>query len=426
MTALARALWWGALPAVDPLAYFSAEEIAAWRVYRTPHYVEAYVDPIVSLVILGWLVFFRGAPAIKARCDRLAARLWPAARQGPVLRLLDRVWKDRSWAGAILFAVAFLAILLAVFLPKDAYFALVYERRHGVSKYTLGTFLKDVAVTQAAGLALMCLMVLSVYGVMRRLRHWWLAVGAPAAVLSLYGGFLDPYKEMLVSTYAPLAAGPTRDAVESVLERAGVEHEGVLVVDSGRTTTAANAYFMGEGPSRRVVLSDNLLEAMAPAEIAVAVAHEVGHLSEPRWASAAGGAVAILALFFLSDRALRALARRPRFGLRGPDDPAGLPVMFFLLGVAALAAMPVNSAYSRFRERSADAYALELTRDPDAFISLFVKLARRNQADVDPPPYIRWRRKHPTVLERLAVGQAARSSAPTRDPGSPGSTSPSR
>ena len=46
--------------------------------------------------------------------------------------------------------------------------------------------------------------------------------------------------------------------------------------------------------------------------------------------------------------------------------------------------MPLSNAYSRWRERLADRYALETTGKPGAFASAMTRLADQNLADADP------------------------------------------
>ncbi len=60
-------------------------------------------------------------------------------------------------------------------------------------------------------------------------------------------------------------------------------------------------------------------------------------------------------------------------------------------------------------ERRADAFALDLTRDPDALIGLQTRLATRNLSDPDPPA---WRSgllaTHPTAVQRIGQAEAFR------------------
>jgi STE24 endopeptidase len=69
--------------------------------------------------------------------------------------------------------------------------------------------------------------------------------------------------------------------------------------------------------------------------------------------------------------------------------------------------MPLAAAVSRRWERSADRFSLQLTGDRDAYVEAHLSLARRNLADLDPPPlaYLAFF-THPTPPERLALASA--------------------
>jgi STE24 endopeptidase len=75
-----------------------------------------------------------------------------------------------------------------------------------------------------------------------------------------------------------------------------------------------------------------------------------------------------------------------------------------------------GNVMSRQVEARADAFALELTRDPDAAIALSRSLATRNLGDPDPPRLLHdIFATHPTTLERIGYGVAYRQSEPRPD-----------
>ena len=65
--------------------------------------------------------------------------------------------------------------------------------------------------------------------------------------------------------------------------------------------------------------------------------------------------------------------------------------------------MPLNNAFSRSREWKADAAALELTANRDAFIRAMRKLADQNLADLSPHPVVEFLlHDHPSLARRIA------------------------
>jgi len=64
---------------------------------------------------------------------------------------------------------------------------------------------------------------------------------------------------------------------------------------------------------------------------------------------------------------------------------------------------------SRAFERDADRFALDLTRNPHAFISAMRRLGAQNLAEEDPSKIVQWLSySHPPVRERIAAAQAFR------------------
>ena len=113
------------------------------------------------------------------------------------------------------------------------------------------------------------------------------------------------------------------------------------------------------------------------------LAHELAHhVHYDIWKGIAFESGLILAGFFVASRLLEALA--PAVGLRGVADIAGLPLLMLSAGAVSIAMVPAAHAMSRAFERSADAFALKLTRNPAAFISAMRRLAAQNLAEEHP------------------------------------------
>jgi STE24 endopeptidase len=67
----------------------------------------------------------------------------------------------------------------------------------------------------------------------------------------------------------------------------------------------------------------------------------------------------------------------------------------------------VTHAMSRAFERSADRFALDLTRNPAAFISAMRRLGAQNLAEDNPSTIVQWLfYSHPPVRDRIAAARA--------------------
>jgi STE24 endopeptidase len=87
--------------------------------------------------------------------------------------------------------------------------------------------------------------------------------------------------------------------------------------------------------------------------------------------------------------------------------PAALPALALSATIVSFALSTGSNVLSRDVERRADAFALELTNDPAAFIELQRSLSQTNLADPDPPRlYQELFGTHPTTMERIGMGLA--------------------
>lgn len=253
----------------------------------------------------------------------------------------------------------------------------------------------EVAFAAAAGGAVTA-------AVRRYPRGWWLlgaggAVGLGALLALLGPVALDP----IFNDFDPLPEGETRSDVLELAAAADVAVGEVYAVDASRRTNAANAYVTGLGPTKRVVLFDTLLDRYGRDEVRGVVAHELAHVrnADVRRGIAFAAIVAVPAAL--------ATARLSRLLPGEPGTPAALPALALAASLASAPVGAIGSRLSRAIERRADAYSLELTRAPQAFISFERRIALQNLADIDPP---RWLQvllaSHPSTAERIGAAVA--------------------
>lgn len=347
---------------------FGAEQVEKARRYSRPGYAAWAANTVVGLAVLGLLAAWR--PALAS---------WP--------------W----WAATLV------TMTLAVSLPWLARLPLGYwaghlrERRWGFSTQTQAAWLADRAKGLAVGLVLTAAVTLGLVGLARLFPEWWpLAACLGAAGLVLVVSFLSPVViEPIFNRFAPLEDEALADELRALAQRAGVPVRDVLVADASRRTTKVNAYVSGVGRTRRVVLFDTLLRESAAGEVALVVAHELGHrrgrhVLQGTILAMAGTALAVLAVW--------AVVGRP--------EPADVPLVLLTGAALELAGAPLFAAISRQWERDADRFSLDLTGSVDVFEATFRTLAIRNLSDLDPPRALyHLLFSHPTIPERIAFGR---------------------
>jgi STE24 endopeptidase len=313
-----------------------------------------------------------------------------------------------DWAAVL--AVVTLVLLSGRVLTLPG--AVVVRReslRVGLAAGGWGRWWRDVVVSFALGWVLTSAAVLSWIAAAASLDRWWLVLAAGAALVVVVLSFAVPVVvEPMFARFEPLPDGQLRDRLLALAVEAGVPVRDVLVADASRRTTALNAYVSGLGPTRRIVVHDTLLDRGRDSEASAVVAHELGHVvaHDVRTGTllgAAGAAAGVLVAAVLTswtpllDRAHAA----------GPDDPAVVALLVALGAWAGLLSAPVQSAVSRRVERRADAFALDLARDPVTVASMHRSLAVTNLAPLRPVRLLHlWFGTHPTSPERIAAARA--------------------
>ena len=150
-------------------------------------------------------------------------------------------------------------------------------------------------------------------------------------------------------------------------------------------TTRAIGGLAGVGRTRRIILSDTLLNRYTPDEVESVIAHELAHHVHRDIARlTVAGAVASLLGLLAVDRILRA-ANEP-LGLGGIENVAGLPIVGLAVATMSTVFGPFLNALSRKREAEADRFAVRVTGNPHAFRSTMVKIHDQNLGVADPSP----------------------------------------
>lgn len=292
--------------------------------------------------------------------------------------------------------------------PLSYYSGYVLSKRYGLSVQTRPSWLADRAKSAGIGFGLGLVVVEAVYWLIATYpAAWWLPAAGMMLVFTVGLAMLAPVVILpLFYRLSPIGDAELVERIRRLAGRAGTRIRGVYQMRLSEKSTTANAMLMGLGQTRRVVLTDTLIDRYTPAEIEVVLAHELGHhVHRDLVKGVVTSAASTLIAFWLADRLLAGAVGL--FGLAGPADPAGLPVVVFALGAVGIGLGPVANVLSRRWETVADRFALDLTRDPAAFRTLMLKLADQNLAEIAPPRWVEIMfHDHPPIARRLALAEA--------------------
>lgn len=324
----------------------------------------------------------------------LFATLWVYARRGA------RFAKE-SAAGPIgtglLLGMLGLGIVWLVRLP----FTLLdiwWARRYDLTEQGYLAWALDHWLELGTTFAFLCLTLLVVMFLARWLGEIWWIPGAFAFVA--IGGLLTFVQPYLGET-KPLQDKALQRSAREFEQKQGVADIQLDVEDVSDTTSQANAYAVGFGPSRRVVLWSTIIDGtFSDAEVRVVLAHEIGHHSSEHIPKG----LAWFGLFALPGAWVLMRATR-RLG--GMGEAAAIPLALLVVAVLQIALAPAQSWVSRRMEAEADWKALQTTRDPAAARGLFVGFSDTSLANPSPPGWAHvLLDSHPTLNKRVAMTEA--------------------
>ncbi|HSF81290.1 MAG TPA: M48 family metallopeptidase [Anaerolineales bacterium] len=338
------------------------------------------------------------------------ALAWLAFGWSHALRTYLQGVSNNPWLLVAAFAAVFGGFYALIDLPISYYSGFVLAHRFGLSNQTLKGWLSDQIKFLLLGVTLGGLVLEVIYAVLRAAPDWWWLWAA---------GFLIAFSVLLVNL-APVLLMPIfykfvplgeqhAELAERLLRlanQAGTRVKGVFKFDMSRRTKAANAALTGLGNTRRIILGDTLIEEFTSEEIETVLAHELGHHVHRDIPQA----IAVESVLTLVGLYLAALGLRwgvAVLGFEGAADIAALPLLGLVIGAYGLVTMPLENAYSRWRERKADAYALEATGNGKAYASALTRLANQNLAEVDPEPWVEFLlHSHPALGKRIGMAES--------------------
>ncbi len=327
---------------------------------------------------------------------------------GAVTLWLQR-FSTNEWLLLFLFVIVFGGILFLVNLPLSYYQGYTLPHRFDLSTQNLSGWVVDQVKGMAVGGVVGMIVLEIIYAVLRASPGlWWLWAALILLVFSVLMANLAPVLLMpLFNKYVPLGQEHAELAgrLMKLAEQSGTYVRGVFKFDMSRRTRQANAGLTGLGNTRRIVIGDTLLNEFSNEEIETIMAHELGHqVNKDIPLGIAFGSLTTLVSFYLVSLVLDWGVHL--FGFSGPADIAALPLFLIVLGLYGLVTMPLENSFSRWRERRADKYALQLTHNGPAFASAMRRLANQNLSEAEPEAWVEWLLySHPAVGKRIAMAE---------------------
>jgi len=330
-----------------------------------------------------------------------------------------RDWAERAtkrrFLQAAIFTPALLLTIAILELPVNIWRHWI-SRAYGISVQGWDSWAGDWAKSEILSFVLGIILAWILYAIIRRSpRRWWLYFWLAALPILFFLVFLSPLViDPMFNKFEPLEKTDPQlvAALEQVVHRAGmhIPPERMFLMKASAKTKAVDAYVTGIGASKRVVVWDTTIKKMTVPETMFVFGHEMGHYVLGHvYKGLIFGAVVAFVLLYLLFRGTRWTLSRSggRWGIRGAEDWASLPVILLWLAILSFLVSPIANTYSRHDEHQADQYGLEVTHglfphSRQVAAQAFEILGEVDLADPNPNPFIKvWLFSHPPLAERV-------------------------
>lgn len=314
----------------------------------------------------------------------------------------------RSWYGGIAMYLAIFVVLYQVLnLPLDFYASYLRPHSYGLSTESLGAwggrYAKELLLLLISALAFVWMF----YLLLRKSpKRWWFYSSCLGALIGFFLMIVQPiWIDPLFNDFGPMKNKELEQQILDLAAKAGVQGSHVFEVNKSEQTKTLNAYVVGFGGTKRIVLWDTLFPKMTPDQILFVVGHEMGHyvLNHMWWGFVYFSAL-FFVMFYLASRVAPYLIQRFQqcFGFNELSNIASFPLLILLINAFSLLSAPLTNAFSRHLEREADRFSLEFTQNNEAAGEAFVILQQENLGNPNPGGfYTFWRASHPSLKERV-------------------------
>ncbi|MBN1405383.1 MAG: M48 family metallopeptidase [Candidatus Omnitrophica bacterium] len=275
--------------------------------------------------------------------------------------------------------------LSVIFFWPDYYAGYILEHKFSLSKQNFISWLKDYFKRLLIGGVIYLLMLEVLYYFLKNFPGiWWLWVSVIWLFFSLFLAKIFPiFIIPLFYKLQPLEDESLKARLLGLAKKSRVKILDIYRIGLGEKTKKANAALTGMGSSKRILLSDTLLDNYTQDEIEATLAHELAHYKYRHvWKLIIFNLLLTVATFlFIHFGYNYIIFNAIKLNIY---DIGAFPALAFLFTVFNIIFIPAYNALSRHFETQADKEAVNVTGKPDAFISLMKKLTEQNLSDPEP------------------------------------------
>lgn len=289
------------------------------------------------------------------------------------------------------------------------YISYYLSKKYQISNQTFNLWMKDELLDFWLNFGTTLVIVLTLYFFINKsIKRWWLYMWLASIPFILFFMFVKPVViDPLYNDFYPLKDKTLESKILDIAEKANIPAENVYEVNMATKTNAMNAYVTGIGSNSRIVLWDTTLNKLSEKEILFIMAHEMGHYVEKHIYFGIAlylvfGFVGLWLTAKLMEYTINRWGKKLRISTL--KSLSSLPVFLCILSILTFVSSPVSNAISRYEEKRADEYAIEMFQDKDAAVRTFQELSKSSLSQINPPWLVKvFRYTHPTMLERIST-----------------------
>jgi STE24 endopeptidase len=291
--------------------------------------------------------------------------------------LAERVTRFR-WIQNFLYWAQYLVLTSILGFPLTWYEGLYREQQYGMATQTFGPWMGDQFKGFLIALILGGIGVVILLAIVRcASRSWWIWGSVFGIIFAIVLVAMGPvYLQPIFNKINRLDDARVTTPILRMAHANGVPANEVYEIDASRQTTRMSANVSGFAGTMRITLNDNLLHRGSLEEIEAVMGHEMGHyvLNHVLGGIFFISVVIVLSMAYLFWSVQWAMRRYPRWGIRSPADPAVLPLAMLLVSILFFVLTPILNTQTRMREKEADMFGLNASRQPDGFAQAAIHL----------------------------------------------------
>lgn len=286
--------------------------------------------------------------------------------------------------------------------PLEFYSSFIIEHKYQLSNQRLRDWILEKLKSTLVSLLLGFPLALVFFYLIKNYEYWWLILAIIVFVFSILLVRLAPTLIFpIFYKFTKIENEQFKQKITDLCSKFNLRFEGIYSFNLSKNTKKANAGFTGIFKSKRIILSDTLIENFTDDEILTVFAHELGHYKKRHIIKNIFiGFITTILTFYITNFLYLKIIKKYEF--TAPAQLSALPILFLILSIISLLIMPISNSISRKFEYEADDFAVKSTGDKISFISSLEKLSKINLADKDPHWLIEFIfYSHPSIKKRV-------------------------